>query len=120
MTGIELVLAALAAGASAGITNVASSAATDSYQALRAKVTSALVGRASAVAISEQVTPEEWPATLEVDLQEAGVASDPIVIELAHKILEEQKKSPDQIYADLRESKGVQVGSQNSQTNNFS
>lgn len=91
MTGVELIMAALAAGASAGVTNATSGAIADAYAGLKA-----LLSR----------RPD--------DLAES--ARDDDVLAAARHLM---TLVDTRYHVDLREARGVQVGDHNTQVNRF-
>lgn len=128
MTGVELVLAALAAGATAGVTDTASSAVRDTYSALREAVRRRLAAQsengARALEASE-VEPGVWQATdgLGELLSASGVDRDTEILAAAQMLL--TQLSTDDVRTrsqviDAREARGLQVGDHNTQTNTFS
>ncbi|MEU9987746.1 hypothetical protein AB0E10_13230 [Streptomyces sp. NPDC048045] len=125
MTGVELVLAALAAGASAGVTETAGSAIHDAYAGLRESVRRRLAERGeSAVRIlsASEAAPGAWQARLGEELTAAGVDRDEEVVAAARALLAQlglRRQEGSGYSVDAREAKGVQVGNQNHQTNTF-
>jgi hypothetical protein len=118
---VDFVLAALAAGAGAGLTSTASEAVKDSYAALKAQVTRVLSGRSEPAA--ELV---DNPVEHELELREALVASgadgNPELVAAARRVLETADPEGAQAgkYAvDVRDSKGVQVGDHNTMNVTF-
>src|SRR5687768_12729000 len=84
---VDFVLAALAAGAGAGLTDTASQAVKDSYAGLKARVTKALAGRGEAV--DELVgSPVEHQQELRQALVAAGADADPALVAAARTVLE--------------------------------
>ncbi|MEV0880601.1 hypothetical protein AB0I85_22555 [Micromonospora echinofusca] len=119
VSGVELIVAALAAGAGAGVSNTASAAIQDSYTQLKAVLVGRLQDRRQARdALDQDLTePTAWEAVLGTDLRAAGAANDEQAIALARRILELIDRQGSRI--DLRHSRGVQVGNDNVQTNTF-
>ncbi|WKU08819.1 hypothetical protein [Micromonospora sp. HUAS LYJ1] len=124
MTGVELIVAALAAGAAAGSTDVTKSAISDSYTGLKNLLRRRLLGRdrAQEALDAAEVESDQWQALLSADLAESGAAADEQVITAARRLL--SLAEPDgvaaasyQVSADY--AKGVQFGSHNTQTNTF-
>ncbi len=126
---VELVVAALAAGATAGATDTASTAVQDAYQGLKTRVLSALRKNGS--------TPDEVVQTVQTDavdgsehrllltaaLQEAGTGADPEMEAVARQVLEladPAGTANGKYWVVVKDGKGVQVGDYNTQTNNFS
>lgn len=125
MTGVELVLAALAAGASAGVTDMASSAIRDAYAGLRESVRRRLTRRGESalrVLSASEAEPGVWEARLGEELTSAGVDRDEEVVAAARALLVQLgllDQDGSGYSVDAREAKGVQVGHQNHQTNTF-
>jgi hypothetical protein len=125
MSEVELVVAALAAGASAGLTESASSAVRDGYAGLREAVRRRLAshGRVdSGVLEAGEAGPEEWKARLREVLTSCGVDGDEEVLGAARMMLAVLGLDGGRIggsVVDLRHGKGVQVGDRNMQINNF-
>ena len=89
MDPVTLIVAALAAGAGAGLKDAAGSAVRDAYQGLRALVRRRFEGKPAAeVALAEH---EQDPKTYEQPLRkyvaETGVDQDPAAVELAQKVM---------------------------------
>ncbi|MEV0695688.1 hypothetical protein [Streptomyces sp. NPDC050388] len=125
MTGVEVILTALAAGATAGITDTATDAVRQSYDSLRELVRRRLAGRgeeAAQVLDAEEVEPDVWQAQLGEHLIATGADRDEVVLRAAQALLTqlEQQVGPVSKYSiDAREAKGVQTGDHNTQTNTF-
>lgn len=123
MTGADLIVASLAAGATAGVTNTASSAIQDVYVALKDRLSDLLSGRASSRELldAEETEPEAWQARFGDDLFASGAADDEQVLALARRLLElTDLRRAAKYQVDSREAKGVVIGDNNTQTNNFS
>lgn len=120
MTGVELVVTALTAGAAVGLKDTASSAVRDGYQRLREAVSRRLAAHGDE---SEQGLEDGKvdPDLLLARLSEADV--DSAILDAAVALL--QALEADGLRAgtnvvDARQAKGVQVGGHNMQTNTFS
>jgi hypothetical protein len=125
MTGVELIVAALAAGAAAGITDTASSAIRDTYIGLKDLLAHRLTGHnQTRQALDAQETdPGVWQARLGDDLATSGAATDQRILAAARQVLDlldPHGAESGKYQVDLREAKGVQVGDGNTQTNTFS
>jgi hypothetical protein len=123
VSGVELIVAALAAGATAGVTSTASSAVQDAYTGLKSLLVGWLGGDREAVEAlrADETQPGVWQASLGDDLSASGVAGDEEVLAAARRLL--GLVDPDlagKYQVDLREAKGVIVGDHNRQTNTFS
>lgn len=121
MSEVELVAAALAAGASAGLTDTARGAVLDLYTSLREAVRRRLDrGRVAGARVLDapDADPEVWRRRLVGVLTDSGVEEDVAVLALARALLE--KAAGDgrvTVYAEG--SRGVQVGDGNTQHNAF-
>ena len=120
VTGLELIVGALAAGSAAGISNAASSAISDAYATLKSLVVQRLTGKSEARALLEaqESSPDAWYAQLSADLNAVGADSDEAILSAARHLWT-LLVATDSRSVDLRMAKGVQVGSRNIQTNNF-
>lgn len=89
MTGVELVVAALAAGATAGVTNTATSAIQDAYMGLKSLLGRWLTGRKPAVEAlqAEETEPGVWQTRIGEDLAASGAAGDVEVLAAARRLL---------------------------------
>jgi hypothetical protein len=100
VTGVEVILAALAAGAGAGSGDVAKEAMMDAYTGLRALLSRRLGGR------------EGGPVSAE-ELIAAGADRDEQVLASARQVLALSRN----VY--VQDAKGVQIGDHNTQHNTF-
>ncbi|MFD0261866.1 hypothetical protein [Kitasatospora indigofera] len=124
MTGVDLVVAAIAAGATAGLTDAANSGVRDAYEALRTAARRRLGGREERV---EQADPEARGAVLAEELTAAGALEDEELLRAARVLLDllrqpgedQVRLGGDEYRVDLRDAKGVAVGPDIQQTNNF-
>jgi hypothetical protein len=89
MTGVEVILAALAAGSTAGLTDVVSTAVRDAYTGLRDALRRRLRGRDDALRVLEvdETKPQAWAARLGAHLVESGAASDADIVAAAQRLL---------------------------------
>lgn len=127
MTGLELVLAALTAGAAAGITDATSSSVKDAYLALREAVRRKLArdgGEEAPDALDAvEVEPDVWEARLSECLVAAGADRDEQILLHARELLAALDPTGHQagkFTVDARKAKGVQIGDHTTQTNTFS
>jgi hypothetical protein len=125
MTGVELIVAALAAGATAGLTTTTSSAIGDAYAGLKHLLSRRLTGRRTAEEAldARETEPGVWHARLGADLASSGAATDEEILTAAQHLLaliDPQAAQRGKYQVDLREARGVQVGDHNIQTNRFS
>ncbi|MFE3520874.1 hypothetical protein ACFXOD_04635 [Streptomyces sp. NPDC059161] len=119
MSGVELVVAALTAGASAGLTDTASSAVRDAYDALRQAVRRRL-GADARILEAQESEPALWQAELTTVLAQADADRDQEVVAAAEALLRELGRHPSAAnVVDARDAKGVQIGDGNTQTNTF-
>ncbi|MGJ5800450.1 hypothetical protein ACSCB1_15180 [Streptomyces europaeiscabiei] len=118
MVGVELVMAALAAGASAGLTDTASSTVRDAYGALHEAVRRRLSAHGEEVLDAEQVEPDAWEARLREELTASGVDRDQELLAAA-EALWALVGAGGKHQVDARGAKGVLVGDNSAQTNTF-
>jgi hypothetical protein len=126
VTGVELIVAALTAGATAGITDTTSSLIRDSYGELRELLHHRFAGRTERAIQALDMTdadPAVWRAHVGADLIACGTDRDEEVLAAAARLLAEldpDGASVGKYRVDAREAKGVIVGDQAVQTNYFS
>ncbi len=125
MTGVELIAAALAAGATAGVTGAASAAVQDTYAGLRDMLRRRLLSRHQAehALDADETQPGVWQARLGRDLTEAGADRDEEVLAAAFTLLslvDQAGAASGRYRVDARQAKGVQIGDHNTQHNTFS
>jgi RIP homotypic interaction motif len=128
MDPITLIVAALAAGASAGVIDALKDNAKDAAKAAYGKLHD-LVGRrfrgnvgAELILAEHQADPETYAAPLAKKLAEAGAGDDADVVAAAEALLElvDQAGAKSGKYnVTIKGSKGVQVGDGNFQVNRF-
>ena len=124
MDPVELIVAALAAGAAGGAENVASAAVKDAYQELKQLVSARFARKKTAeIAMAEHETdPETGRAPLMAALADTDADTDPEVIAAARRLLAmlDEPRSIGAKYAvTVRDSQGVQVGDGGFQINQF-
>lgn len=90
MSGVELIVAALTAGATAGLTGATSAAIGDTYNGLKRLLASRLVGRAAVTQALEadETEPDVWQARLGPALADSGVDRDDEILTAARAVLE--------------------------------
>jgi hypothetical protein len=125
MTGIEVVLAALAAGAGVGVSDAAKAAVLDAYGGLHTAIRRRLAGRRKSQQVLEAITsePDVWRAEVAAVLEESGAAGDEDVLAAARRLLavaDPDGTAAGKYHVDAREARGVQVGDHNTQHNTFS
>jgi hypothetical protein len=124
MDPITLILTALAAGATAGLQDSASSAVKSAYAGLKALVKRHLSGHpVGETALAEYETaPEVWERPLTVQLQAAGADRDADLVAAAQALMDlvdEAGSRAGKYIVDVRGAQGMQVGDQNIQHNTF-
>lgn len=125
VTGVELIVGALAAGSAAGIANTASSVISEAYTSLKGLLARRLAGRTGArrVLDTEEADPQVWLARLGADLMASGSADDERILAAARgllDLLDAGGMSSGKYRVDLRMASGVQVGDHSVQNNTFS
>jgi hypothetical protein len=121
MTEVDLVVAALAAGATAGLTASASSAVQDLYGALREAVRKRFAAGGEA-SVLDDVESEGWRGRLGELVSAAGADRDEEILAMARALLQEigaTDSSGSTNVVDARGAQGVQVGDRNRQNNTF-
>src|SRR5262245_11864279 len=124
MDPITLIATALAAGATVGLKDSASSAVREAYAGLKARVKDKLRSRpdADVVLARYEDTPETWRDPLEAELLKAGADRDPGLAQAAQalmKLLDEAGTRAGKYEVDARGAQGVQIGDDNRQENVF-
>lgn len=125
MSAAEVIMAALAAGAGAGMKDTASAAVKDAYAGLKALLKARLGGHGDEVVQAldaDETAPGVWETRVGEVLTESGAAADEQVVAAARRVLQLTDpvgSAADKYQIDLREAKGVQVGDHNTQHNNF-
>jgi hypothetical protein len=125
MTGVELILAALVAGAGAGVSDTAKTALLDAYAGFRDALRRRLAGRNRAERVLEAAPDQAgvWDADLIVELAESGAGEDEVILSAARAVLAQYDQDGGDAgkpSVDARHAKGVQVGDHNTQQNSFS
>ncbi|MGO9082843.1 MAG: hypothetical protein ACLQDY_28085 [Streptosporangiaceae bacterium] len=115
MDPISLIVAALAAGAAAGVQGTAASAVRDAYAGLKALVKKRFAGRPDAELIlaRHERAPQTWQAPLAAELSEARADRDPDLVAAAQALMDlvERAGSRTENYnVDARGSQGAQIG----------
>lgn len=122
MSEVELIAAALAAGASAGVGSATTTAVQDAYSALKSLLRRWVAGRprAEEALVAEITEADVLRRVLGDDLRQSGAAQDAAVLEAALRLLATAEPGIAAKYqVDLRDAKAVQVGDHNTQTNTF-
>ena len=89
MDPVTLILAALAAGAAAGLKDSASSAIKDAYNGLKGLTRGRLAGRPAGelVLARHEQDPQVWDKPLTKELTEAGAGDDPALVTAAQALM---------------------------------
>ncbi|MEU1746678.1 hypothetical protein ACWD8I_06375 [Micromonospora arida] len=122
MSAEQVITAALAAGAGAGLKDTASAAVRDAYAALKALLKQRFGGRegeAVQALEADETEPGVWQARIGEALAASGADGDEQILTAARRVLELADPAG-KFHVDAREAKGVQVGDHNTQHNTFS
>lgn len=124
MDPISVIVAALAAGAAAGLKDTASCAIKDAYGGLRELVRRRFEGQpVAATALEEhEKAPQVWQAPLEAELVAVNAGADEEIVAAAQRLLalvDEAGTRSGKYLVNAREAQGVQIGDHNTQTNTF-
>jgi hypothetical protein len=86
---VDVIVAALAAGASAGVSGTATDAIKDGYGVLKALIRRRFAGRDTARAAleAEETEPGVWQTSIGQDLQDSGAATDEHILAAARELL---------------------------------
>lgn len=89
MTGVELIVAALAAGASAGVTDTAGNVIRDSYAGLKSLLARRLGsrGKAREALEADEPNPQVWRERIGADLAACGADGDEEILGVARRLL---------------------------------
>ncbi|WP_417924531.1 hypothetical protein [Streptomyces ehimensis] len=123
MTGLELILAAVAAGASTGVTDATSSSIRDAYNAFRAALRRKWTGADEQILKAQKADSGVWQTQLGEHVVASGADQDTELLAAARRLLELHDPSGAQAgkyTVEVRDSKGVQTGEYNTMTNHFS
>lgn len=115
MEPVSIILAALAAGAAAGTTEVASQAIKDAYAGLKALIGKRLAGKPAAeTALTEyEQDAETWEKPLQKSLLEAGADKDQEIVDAAQKVLQlvqPQQMAQGKYDIQIGQAQGVVIG----------
>jgi hypothetical protein len=125
MSGVELILDAVAAGATAGVTDATGAAVRDAYTGLREMLRHWLTSRgeqALQTLDAGQAGSVGWQLRLSEDLIRSGADRDERLLAAARELLDRVEAAGGRTEVrrvDLRGAQGVQLGSNNTQHNNF-
>jgi hypothetical protein len=124
MDPVTLIVTALATGGGAGLSDAASSAVGDAYQALRSLASNRLAGRREgALALARHAeAPSTWETPLAAELSAAGAAGDACLIAAAQALMDlvdPRGTRTAKYVVDTSGAQGVQVGDGGTQHNTF-
>jgi hypothetical protein len=124
MTGVELIIAALVAGAAAGSKDVTKAAVTDAYARLKDLLRGCLAGRpgAQSAVDARETEPGRWQTVLGEGLAGSGADTDVEILAAARRLLEYADPNgarAGKYQVEASQAKGVQIGDHNTQTNTF-
>jgi hypothetical protein len=124
MDPVSLLVAALVAGAGAGLTDAASSAVRDAYTGLRAVLGKRFAGkRAAEVVLAEhEQDPQAYEPLLRKYVTETGADGDAEALRLAQQVLmlvDPAGGNAGKYQVDASHAQGLQVGDRNQQANTF-
>jgi hypothetical protein len=87
MSNVEIIVAALAAGASAGVTNTATAAVQDAYAGFKSLLKPWVRGDAQAALDADETDEGVWEARIGEELQASGATEDKQVVAAAERLL---------------------------------
>ena len=89
MTGLDLILAALAAGMGIGTSDATKAAVLDAYTGLRNAIRKRLAGRAQSLQVLDavQYEPDKWQTDLVRELELSEADKDDELVAAAHRVL---------------------------------
>jgi hypothetical protein len=116
---VDVIVAALAAGASAGLSGTATEAVGDGYQVLKALIRRRFTGRQEArqALETDETEPGVWQARIGRELADTGAATDEQILAAARDLL--TLTGAGHARVNLSHAKGVQIGDHNTQHNTF-
>jgi hypothetical protein len=121
---VTLIVTALAAGAASAPQEGASSAVKDAYERLSTLLTKRLANRPRGQLVLAEylAAPQTWEAPLAAELSAADAEDDPELVTAAQAIMrmvDEAGSRSGKYVVPVPDSKGLQVGDHNTQTNTF-
>jgi hypothetical protein len=124
MDPVVLIATALAAGAASAVQDGAAQAVKDAYARLQGLVRAKFAGRPKGQLIlaEHELAPLVWEAPLAAELSAIGAADDVGLVSAAQALLslvDEAGTRSGKYFVTVRDSRGVQIGDGNTQTNTF-
>jgi hypothetical protein len=121
---VTLIIAALVAGAGAGLKDAAGAAVRDAYEGLRSLLRRRFGGNPSAETVLAEAErdPNTWEQPLRKYLAETGAEQDGAVLEAAQRLMslvDHAGSQAGKYQIDARYAQGAQFGEHNVQTNTF-
>lgn len=115
MEPTTLIISALAAGATAGLTDAASQVVKDAYTGLKALIQKRFAGKPEAemALVQHEKKPEVWEAPLKDALAETGADQDEVIIQKAQellKLIQPQQVGMGKYNVQIGEAQGVVIG----------
>ncbi|MFI5938134.1 hypothetical protein [Actinoplanes sp. NPDC051494] len=121
MSNVEVIVAALAAGAGAGVASTARAAVQDAYAGLKSLLRPWVRGDARVALDADETDEGVWQARIGEQLRTSGAAEDEQVRAVAERLLVlVDSQVAGKYRVDASQARGVQVGDGNTQTNTFS
>ena len=124
MDPVTLIVTALAAGAASALQDGTAQAVKDAYARLKVLVKGRFAGRSKAelVLAEHEAAPQTWEAPLAAELSAVGAHADADLVAAAQALMslvDEAGARSGKYVVTVRDSRGVQVGDRNTQTNIF-
>ncbi|TDB85817.1 hypothetical protein E1264_20005 [Actinomadura sp. KC216] len=122
MDSVTIIVAALGAGAAAGLSDTTATAVKDAYTQLKELVAARMAGsNAAEVALAGyQNDPDTWEAPLTKALLEMGTGADTELLEAAQTVLRLLGRQPTSKYrTTVHDSYAFQIGDHGEQVNHF-
>ena len=120
MDPVSLIVGALAAGVSGGVSDATKALIGDLYTRVKTRLSGRRIGE---TALEQHATdPDTWAAPLSKELEAASAGQDPDLVALAQQVMAHIDPSGSQAgkyIVNLTDARGVQVGDHNTQTNTF-
>lgn len=115
MEPTTLIISALAAGATAGLTDAASQVVKDAYTGLKALIQKRFAGKPEAemALVQHEKKPEVWEVPLKDALAETGADQDEVIIQKAQellKLIQPQQVGMGKYNVQIGEAQGVVIG----------